>query len=791
MPQPPPLAPLPAHFDFARLADELVRHRLSQPDLAPLFAGLSADETQAAMERQVELFRRAAGVLALRSAIENRSPPRDSLAIVSNSLADAVGARLCRLVFADRRHGGFIVLRDDGSLGDERRRGALRGISGEVMADGASRIAGDLPGNPEFDAETEAPVGESVHDMLCAALWRGGGVIGVVQLFDKAGGGPFTDGDRRLAEATAPHIAELAVHVGLATPKEGGARSPLRLIEPAAIADDISGRDVILSKILGVAVDVLDADRGSIFLYDPLTEELYARHAEGLGARELRIDSGLGLVGTAFSTGELVNVADAYQDARFSPALDWQIRYRTRSVLCAPIYGNDGQRVGVVQLLNKRRGVFTAADERRLKGLASQMGVTIDYTRLFEQALSMKSYNESMLRSLSNGVVTVDLARIVTFVNQAASRILRLDAQNAVGRRLGDIFDGLNAWVGQAVEEAGADGIEKMLPNSEFYFEHDDAWVPANLTLVPLRDGKQTPLGTMIVIEDLQRESELRRTMSRYLSNEVIDRLMDDPEGGLGGSSHEVTILFSDIRDYTALAERLGPGETVSMLNEYFSFMEDVVTNRGGVIDKYIGDAIMALFGSPFPTDNDPGNAVRAAIDMFQALQILNARRAAEDKAAIRIGVGIGSGSVVTGSIGSPKRKDFTVIGDAVNLAARTEAATKTYGADILVCGTTWLQLKMPPRARRVDVVRLRGQTRPTDLWEIVDHRPEVTDEALAAYARGLDAYLAGEWGRAVDRFEEAAAMRPGDKAAQLMIERCRRFFDNPPERWDGVADLD
>ncbi len=790
MPESPPISRSPASFDFARLAEEHVRHRLSQPDLAPLFAALPSDQAPAAIGQLLDVFRRAGGVLSLRWAIESRIPSGGTLAVVTNSLAAAVGARLSRLVFADRRLGGFVALRGDGSVGDERPRAALRGITQKVLADGVSRTVEGLETHAEFDAASDAPAGESVREILCVALRRGPGVVGVLQLFDKAEDG-FTDADRQLAEATAPYVAELAARASLVAPSRGAARSPLRLIEQARPTADLSGRDLILSKILAAAIDVLEADRAAIFLHDPLTDELYSRHAEALGGRELRIDSGLGLVGAAFSNGEIVNVADAYQDVRFNPALDWQIGYRTRSVLCAPIYGNDGRRVGAVELLNKRRGVFTAADERRLKGLASQMGITIDYATLFEQTLSMKSYNESMLRSLSNGVITVDLARVVTFINQAASRILRIDGDSAVGRKLGDIFDGLNGWLIQSVEDAGTDGTEKMLPNSEFYIDGEDAWVAANLTLVPLHDGKQTPLGTMIVIEDLQRENELRRTMSRYLSNEVIDRLMVDPVGGLGGSSHEVTILFSDIRGFTALAERLGAGETVSMLNEYFSFMEDVVTNRAGIIDKYIGDAIMALFGSPFPSDNDAGNAVRAATDMFQALHILNARRAAENKAAIRIGVGIGTGSVVTGNIGSPKRMDFTVIGDAVNLASRIEAATKTYGADILVCGTTWSRLPSAPRARRVDVVRLRGQTRPTDLWEIVEHRPEIPDAAIAAYARGLDAYQAGEWARALDRFAEAAAIRPDDKAAMLMAGRCRRFLDSAPESWDGVADLD
>jgi adenylate cyclase len=395
---------------------------------------------------------------------------------------------------------------------------------------------------------------------------------------------------------------------------------------------------------------------------------------------------------------------------------------------------------------------------------------------------------ESMLRSLSNGVVTVDLAGVVTYLNPAAGRILRLD-DSAVGRPLADIFEEFNAWVVDAIDEANATGEEKLLPHSELFIAAEDDWIAANLTVVPLRDAAQAALGVMLVIEDVQREKELRRTMSRYLSNEVIDRLMVESAAELGGSSHEVTILFSDIRGFTPLTERLGARETVSMLNEYFSFMEDVVTNRGGMIDKYIGDAIMALFGSPFPSENDATNAVQAATDMFQVLQILNARRAEEGKAAIRIGVGIGTGNVITGNIGSPKRMDFTVIGDPVNLAARTEAATKTYGADILVCDATWCRLAEAPRARRVDLVRVRGQTRPTELWEILAHRPDISDAAIDAHNRGFAAYLVGDWAAAAAQFEQVLAARPEDRPATLLAERCRRFLSSPPPRWEGVFD--
>lgn len=563
-----------------------------------------------------------------------------------------------------------------------------------------------------------------------------------------------------------------------------------RFVERPTPLDDMSSRDVMLAKILAVALDVLDADQAAIYLHDSASDELYTSHAEALGDRELRIGAASGLVGQAFRTGAVVNTADAYHDPAFDPWLDQVTGYRTCTTLYAPIIGADGKCVGVVELLNKKHGTFNTSDERRLAGLASQMGVAVDYARLFDQIMTIQSHNESMLRSLSNGVITVDLDRVVSYVNPAAGRILRLDG-DLIDRPLAEIFDGFNAWVIDAIDEATEAGEEKSLPNSEFFIASADDWIAANLSVIPLLDGRQATFGAMLVIEDLQREKELRRTMSRYLSNDVIDRLMGAGDGELGGSTHEVTILFADIRGFTPLTERLGASETVSMLNEYFSFMEDVVTNRSGMIDKYIGDAIMALFGSPFPSELDAANAVQAAGEMFQVLDILNARRAAEGKGAIRIGVGIGTGTAITGNIGSPKRMDFTVIGDPVNLAARIEAATKLYGADILVCDATWGRLTTPPRARRLDIVRLHGQRRPTELWEILAHRPDVPDAAIEGYARGFDAYAAGDWGRAMQLFEAVLAARADDRPAALMIERCRRFAATSPLHWDGVVDME
>src|SRR5262249_51414415 len=256
--------------------------------------------------------------------------------------------------------------------------------------------------------------------------------------------------------------------------------------------------------------------------------------------------------------------------------------------------------------------------------------------------------------------------------------------------------------------------------------------------------------------------------------------------------SQVATTLFSDIRGFTSLSESLGAADTVAMLNEYFSYMEDVLTNRAAVIDKYIGDAIMAVFGLPFPGDDDAANSIGGACDMRRALAPRNARRARAGQRAIRIGVGIATGTVVAGNIGSAKRMDFTVIGDPVNLAARIESLTDRYGTPILICQETRARLRDPVKLRRVDVVRVRGQTRPTTLHEILDYRAgdwtEALEQFLAVYETGLDAYLAADWTMARQRFEEALTLVADDKASKLMLERCQRYSVSPPAHWDGVS---
>ena len=236
-------------------------------------------------------------------------------------------------------------------------------------------------------------------------------------------------------------------------------------------------------------------------LYDPTMDELYTTQSEGLGSRELRVGVQDGVAGATFRTGELVNIARAYQDPRFNPAIDFQTGYRTRNLLCAPIFAGDGRKLGVLQVVNKRRGAFDATDEAHLRSLASQMGVTLDYTGLFDQVLRMKSHNESMLRSLTNGVLTIDMRGEVSFINQAALDILRRSEDELIGMPIMKVFGEMNAWILEAIDEVANGRAEKTLPNNEFYIESLGEWVSANTSLLPLLDSKGHSLGFMLVIE--------------------------------------------------------------------------------------------------------------------------------------------------------------------------------------------------------------------------------------------------------------------------------------------------
>ncbi|MGD0105574.1 MAG: adenylate/guanylate cyclase domain-containing protein [Rhodopila sp.] len=394
-------------------------------------------------------------------------------------------------------------------------------------------------------------------------------------------------------------------------------------------------------------------------------------------------------------------------------------------------------------------------------------------------------FRDVLLDALGSGVLVFDAATRLTTGNAAAARLLGRSALSPGSLTLDDLFDEYNEGLGADLRGVLASG-EDLAPFATDYGLPDGGWQPIRLAAKPWARANGDR-GLLVLLDDMSREQEIKRLLSNTMSSDVATKLLEGGKLSLGGTLEQASILFSDIRGFTNLSEELGAAGIVKLLNEYFSYMEDILKSEGGVIDKYIGDAIMALFGVPARLGNDADRAVRGGLGMLAALDVLNRDREMQGQSPIKIGIGIGTGKVVAGTIGSPSRMNYTVIGDPVNLAARIESLTKQYGAELMICDATMQALEQPVASRKLDLVRVKGQTSATMLHEVLRPANHADPAWLDTYARGFEAYTAGHWSDAAGHLRQAIVLNPKDKAARLILERCRTLLATPPAGWDGV----
>jgi adenylate cyclase len=315
-----------------------------------------------------------------------------------------------------------------------------------------------------------------------------------------------------------------------------------------------------------------------------------------------------------------------------------------------------------------------------------------------------------------------------------------------------------------------------------------------NLTVNPLTNPEGGVRGGLVVLEDISQEKRMKTTMYRYLTPRVAEQVMALGEDALMvGERKDVTILFSDIRGYTTLTENLGAAEVVSLLNQYFETMVEAVFNHEGTLDKFIGDALMAVFGAPLPLiENHAWRAVQAALEMRQRLEEFNQRRIIQEQPRIHIGIGISSGEVVSGNIGSHKRMDYTVIGDGVNLSSRLEGVTKEYGCDIVLSEFTYQLCSDRIWVRQLDKIRVKGKHQAVNIYELIGDRTTnldtITQDFLYNYHAGRAAYLSRNFRQAIVCFEAAQQIQPTDQPVNIHLKRAHNYLENPPPNsWDGI----
>ena len=293
------------------------------------------------------------------------------------------------------------------------------------------------------------------------------------------------------------------------------------------------------------------------------------------------------------------------------------------------------------------------------------------------------------------------------------------------------------------------------------------------------------------LVEESQKRF-IKNAFSTYLSPSVVDQLIESPEKlKLGGEKREITAFFSDVEGFTTISEKLDPGTLVELLNDFLTEMTDIVLGNQGMVDKFEGDAIIAMFGAPNELKAHAKAACMSCIAMQKRLDELRPKWEAEKGVILKMRIGLFSGFAVVGNMGSKNRMDYTMMGDTVNTAARLEGVNKFYGTYVMIGETTYAAASDAIFVRELDAINVVGKKVPVKIYELIglpDDADEPTRQMVDFYQKGLAAYRSQAWDDAISLFGRALEILPTDKASQVMIERCRAFKENSPGAdWNGA----
>ncbi len=324
---------------------------------------------------------------------------------------------------------------------------------------------------------------------------------------------------------------------------------------------------------------------------------------------------------------------------------------------------------------------------------------------------------------------------------------------------------------------------------NQFIFVHWKVWlteVYPVFTIISVASG----VTTYRFMTEEKNKRQIREAFSRYVSPTLVTAILKDPNKlVLGGEERRLTVFFADIRGFTTISEGLSPQALVKLINDYLSPMTDIILRNGGTVDKYMGDAIMAFWGAPVWQEDHAVRAAKTSLDMMDQLRVLQAQWAREGLPTIDIGIGLSTGRLTVGNMGSGLRFDYTVMGDSVNLGSRLEGLNKEYGTHIIVPKYTYEDIKNEFVLRELDRIRVKGKKVPIHIFELMGMKGDQRlSEIAAAFEAGLAAYRRKKWDVAIARFQETLAKNPGDGPSRTFLTRIENLKQlDLPADWDGV----
>ncbi|MDE2573059.1 MAG: GAF domain-containing protein [bacterium] len=491
----------------------------------------------------------------------------------------------------------------------------------------------------------------------------------------------------------------------------------------------------ILRTVLNLAVEVMAAERGFLMLADEGQEKLELAIAHNLEHEQVERDEDLrvsrSIVERVFATGQPVITTDAQSDPRFN--LQHSIvTLHIRSIVCVPLKVRS-RIVGVVYLDSRvLPGLFNRRDPALLQSFTNQAAMAIENARLYErqraqlsEITALRDLQANILESIASGVVTLDEGGHLTTFNRAAERTFGITSDAMLGKEW-RVLEALIPGIGKLLETFGASGKQRTAFEAAGRHPMRGALV-LQLTVAPLTGPNGDPTGLALLVADrteqralemahaeqLQRSRRVEETFSRYLAPHVVQALVHDPEGvQLGGERCTATMLFADIRGFTRLSSQMEPERVVELLNTYLERAVSVVFEHYGLLDKFYGDGVMAIFGPPRVRRDDAKRALETAVALQRVVRELDGTFTVP----LEISCGVATGEVVAGNIGSSRRMEYTVIGDAVNLAARLQAAAPPRH---ILCDETTYMLAQPQYEAERMLAKIKGRDEPVTVFDI------------------------------------------------------------------------
>lgn len=335
-----------------------------------------------------------------------------------------------------------------------------------------------------------------------------------------------------------------------------------------------------------------------------------------------------------------------------------------------------------------------------------------------------------------------------------------------------------------------------FLVTAQYLFQGRGLWIEVFGPVLVILIG-YTSITVYNFFSEEKEKKMIRGMFSRYVTKSVVDELIKNPDMvKLGGEKKVLTVFFSDVAGFTSVSEKLTPEELVSLLNEYLTAMTEIIQKYEGMIDKYEGDAIMAVFGTPIMYEDHATRACYVSLEMQEELVKLRSKWKEEGRPELQVRIGLNTGPMVAGNMGAASRLDYTVMGDSVNLGARLEGANKQYNTLIMISEFTYEVVKNDIEARFLDSIRVKGKNLPVKVYELLGRKdngiPESMENMRTLYEQGIEKYLAREWDTGLEFLNKALAIKPDDGPSNVYVKRCLAFKENPPpDDWDGVFTME